>query len=121
MPNEIAYYDDENGNRSYFADDTAREQIATKRSLTVSSSVIGSGVNVAGYKSSSNTYITPHEGFVRFTGEQGHLVCLVLNGYSAMVSSGPSDYKAIWLPKGAEFFFADGTPGAATWFNCSNE
>lgn len=28
MPNEIAYYDDENGNRSYFADDTAREQIA---------------------------------------------------------------------------------------------
>lgn len=28
MPNEIAYYDDENGNRSYFADDTAREQIS---------------------------------------------------------------------------------------------
>lgn len=28
MPNELAYYDDENGNRSYFADDTAREQIA---------------------------------------------------------------------------------------------
>lgn len=83
--------------------------------------MIGSGVNIAGYKSSSNTYITPHEGFVRFTGADGYRVCLVINGYSAMVSPASSDYKAMWLPKGVEIFFADGTPSVANWFNCSNE
>lgn len=98
--------------------DTAREQIANKRALTASSSVIGSAVNVAGYNSESNAYTTPHEGFVRFDGTG---VCLCVNTYRMMKSSASADYKGMWLPKGVKIYFADATPTLAQWFNCSND
>lgn len=88
-----------------------------KRSSSVSSSVIGNAVNVASYNSLSNSYTTPHEGFVRFTGP----TCLCVNDYRMMQSSTNVDYKGIWLPKGVSIYFADGTPPLAQWFNCSNE
>ena len=96
--------------------DAARVEIAKKRSLTVSSSVIGNGVNVAS-ATSANPYTTPHEGFVRFDG----ITCLCVNTYRMMKSSANADYKGMWLPKGASIYFADGTPNLAQWFNCSNE
>lgn len=96
--------------------DTAKEQIAAKRSKSVSSSVIGNGVNVASATSTS-PYTTPHEGFVRFTGP----TCLCVNDYRMMQSSTNVDYKGMWLPKGVSIYFADGTPPLAQWFNCSNE
>lgn len=108
------------GTEVTFKDTVAREQIATKRALIVSSSVIGGAVNIAAYDLQSSGYITPHEGFVRFTGASGYKVCLVLNGYSFMVSSDNTDYKGVWLPKGVKIQF-DGTPSVANWFNCSNE
>ena len=95
---------------------TARVEIAKKRSLTVSSSVIGNGVNVAS-ATSTNPYTTPHEGFVRFDG----ITCLCVNTYRMMKSSANADYKGMWLPKGVSIYFADGTPNLAQWFNCSNE
>ena len=95
---------------------TARVEIAKKRSLTISSSVIGNGVNVAS-ATSANPYTTPHEGFVRFDG----ITCLCVNTYRMMKSSANADYKGMWLPKGASIYFADGTPNLAQWFNCSNE
>lgn len=96
--------------------DAARVGIAKKRSLTISSSVIGNGVNVAS-ATSTNPYTTPHEGFVRFDG----ITCLCVNTYRMMKSSANADYKGMWLPKGASIYFADGTPNLAQWFNCSNE
>ena len=97
--------------------DAARVEIAKKRSLSVSSSVIGNGVNVAS-ATSTNPYTTPHEGFVRFDGVN---TCLCVNDYRVMRSSANADYKGMWLPKGASIYFADGTPNLAQWFNCSNE
>lgn len=91
-------------------------EIATKRSLSVSSSVIGSAVNVAN-ATSTNPYTTPHEGFVRFDGPS----CLTVNTYRIMKSSANADYKGMWLPKGVLIYFTDGTPPLAQWFNCSNE
>ena len=95
---------------------TAKEQIAEKRSLTVSPSIIGNAVNVASATSTS-PYTTPHEGFVRFEGP----TCLCVNTYRMMKSSTNGDYKGMWLPKGATIYFTDGTPPLAQWFNCSNE
>lgn len=95
--------------------DTARGQIEAKRSLTVSSSIIGNAVNVAS-ATSTNPYITPHEGFVRFEAST-----LCVNTYRMMKSSVAADYKGMWLPKGASIYFTDGTPSLAQWFNCSNE
>lgn len=94
---------------------TARVEIAKKRSLIVSSSIIGNGVNVAS-ATSTNPYTTPHEGFVRFEAST-----LCVNTYRMMKSSGIGDYKGMWLPKGASIYFTDGTPSLAQWFNCSNE
>ena len=90
--------------------------VATKRSLTVSSSVIGNAVNVASATSTS-PYTTPHEGFVRFDGT----TCLCVNTYRMMKSSTSGDYKGMWLPKGVSIYFTDGTPTLAQWFNCSND
>jgi hypothetical protein len=96
--------------------DTARGQIESKRSLTVSSSIIGNGVNIPNATSTS-PYTTPHEGFVRFDGPS----CLCVNAYRMMKSSEREDYKGMWLPKGVKIYFTDGTPSLAQWFNCSNE
>lgn len=104
------------GTEVTYKDTTARTQIATKRSLTASSSVIGNGVNVAS-ATSTNPYTTPHEGFVRFDGT----TCLCVNTYRMMKSSASGDYKGMWLPKGVSIYFTDGTPTLAQWFNCSNE
>lgn len=93
-----------------------QEQIATKRPISVSSSVIGSAVNVAN-ATLTNPYITPHEGFVRFDGPS----CLCVNTYRMMRSSANGDIKGMWLPKGVSIYFTDGTPPIAQWFNCSNE
>lgn len=117
MPNELSEKVYPDGTVAKFRDDAAREQIATKRSLTVSSSIIGNAVNVASYNSLSNSYTTPHEGFVRFTGP----TCLCVNDYRMMQSSTNVDYKGMWLPKGVSIYFADGTPPLAQWFNCSND
>jgi hypothetical protein len=95
--------------------DTARGQIESKRSLTVSSSVIGNAVNITS-ATSTDPYITPHEGFVRFEAST-----LCVNNYRMMKSSVVGDYKGMWLPKGASIYFTDGTPSLAQWFNCSNE
>lgn len=86
-----------------------------KRSSSVSSSVIGNGVNVAN-ATSTNPYTTPHEGFVRFEAST-----LCVNTYRMMKSSATGDYKGMWLPKGVSIYFTDGTPSLAQWFNCSNE
>ena len=91
-------------------------EIATKRSLSVSPSIIGSAVNVA-RATSTDPYTTPHEGFVRFDGPS----CLCINDYRIMKSSANGDIKGMWLPKGAMLYFTDGTPPLAQWFNCSNE
>lgn len=104
------------GTEVTYKDTVAREQVAKKRSLTISSSVIGNGVNVAS-ATSTNPYTTPHEGFVRFDG----LTCLCVNTYRMMKSSANADYKGMWLPKGVSIYFTDGTPNLAQWFNCSNE
>ena len=96
--------------------DAARVEIAKKRSLTVSSSIIGNAVNVVS-ATSTNPYITPHEGFVRFDGT----TCLCVNTYRMMKSSADADFKGMWLPKGVSIYFADGTPNLAQWFNCSGE
>lgn len=91
------------------------DEIDAKRSLTVSSSIIGNAVNVASATSTS-PYITPHEGFVRFDAST-----LCVNTYRMMKSSANDDYKGMWLPKGVSIYFTDGTPHIAQWFNCSNE
>lgn len=90
--------------------------VATKRSLTASSSIIGNGVNIPNATSTS-PYITPHEGFVRFDGPS----CLCINDYRIMKSSASGDIKGMWLPKGVSIHFTDGTPPIAQWFNCSND
>lgn len=63
MPNEIAYFDDANGNRSYFADDTAREQIATKQDIlvivtaTLASSASGVSISYPTGLNKSNAFV----------------------------------------------------------------
>ena len=93
------------------------DEIDAKRSLTVSSSIIGNAVNVK-TATSTSPYITPHEGFVRF---DGPTCTLCVNTYRIMRSSANDDYKGMWLPKGVSIYFTDGTPNIAQWFNCSNE
>ena len=93
------------------------DEIDAKRSLTVSSSIIGNAVNVK-TATSTSPYITPHEGFVRF---DGPTCTLCVNTYRVMRSSANDDYKGMWLPKGVSIYFTDGTPHIAQWFNCSNE
>lgn len=116
MPNELSEKIYPDGTVVKLRDDTAREQIVTKRSVTVSPSVIGNAVNVLNATSTS-PYTTPHEGFVRFDGPS----CLCINDYRIMKSSANGDIKGMWLPKGATLYFTDGTPPMAQWFNCSNE
>lgn len=92
------------------------DRLATKRSLSVSSNVIGDAVGIAS-ATSENPYLTSHEGFVRFVGPS----CLCINTYRMMKSADNIDYKGMWLPKGVSIYFEDGTPPLAQWFNCSNE
>ena len=95
--------------------------LGTKRPLSVNSAVIGSGVDVSGYDSLTNMFITPHEGFVRFLAPTNGITALVVNDFRIMTSNGAFDYKGMWLPKGVSIYFMDGVPSLAQWFNCSDE
>lgn len=88
-----------------------------KRSISVSSSVIGSRVDIASYTDINNPYTTPHEGFVRFAGT---IIDMRLYGVDAMRSSSATDVRAMWLPKGVKISFSN-TPSYAHWYNCSDE
>lgn len=96
---------------------TAREYIATKRSISVYPSVIGSRVDIASYTDYSNPFTTPHEGFLRFAGTN---IDLRLYATDAMRSSSATDVRAMWLPKGVKISFSN-TPNYAHWYNCSDE
>ena len=86
MPNELAYYDDENGNRSYFADDTARGQIAELSNVVTVNAVSGQSA------SSKVQYVM-----------LGKMVVMngFLSGGSTYMSSGTKVFEG--LPKPAQF------------------
>lgn len=88
-----------------------------KRSISVSSSIIGDRVDISGY-TGSTLYTTPHEGFVRFAGQD---VIMCIYAVDAMKSNAATDVKAMWVPKGVPLNFRGGTLSYAHWYNCSNE
>lgn len=96
--------------------------VATKRSLTASSSVIGDAVNIANATSTS-PYTTPHEGFVRVRGNASGETYLYICDKLALIVPNFNSLTSIWLPKGVPLYFDNQhyAPGLAQWFNCSND
>lgn len=111
------------GNKGYFKDSTAREQIeTTNEKIAGLTANILTGINITAYNSADNQYTAPTDGYVRVElRNASQYFYLMVNGSVLLGGEGHQvanayDYMSVFVRKGMKVYYS-GTVQTAVFYS----